>query len=146
MTSNTPDADKYKNLIQNLLSKLKTDYQYVFSLSLSDGFTVPSRSKSVESIEHHQDTGLAVAVYNNYKKGNASTNNLSLESIQKTIEKAEYISTNTQQDECQGLPESNYTKNDWTDLGIYYPEKLDINEIIDIAKKYNSFLQVKNYQ
>ena len=131
MTSNTPDADKYKNLIQNLLSKLKTDYQYVFSLSLSDGFTVTSRSKSVESIEHHQDTGLAVAVYNNYKKGTASTNNLSLESIQKTIEKAEYISTNTQQDECQGLPESNYTKNDWTDLGIYYPEKLDINEIID---------------
>ena len=100
MTSNTPDADKYKNLIQNLLSKLKTDYQYVFSLSLSDGFTVTSRSKSVESIEHHQDTGLAVAVYNNYKKGTASTNNLSLESIQKTIEKAEYISTNIHPVEC----------------------------------------------
>ena len=95
-----------KNRLLKTLRNLNKKYQHQFSLGLNEGVTITSRSGEVESIEHHKDLGLSVTVYNDYKKGTASTNNLSQESIDQTIIKAENISKNTQPDECQGLPDS----------------------------------------
>ncbi len=124
-----------KNRLLKTLRNLNKKYQHQFSLGLNEGVTITSRSGEVESIEHHKDLGLSVTVYNDYKKGTASTNNLSQESIDQTIIKAENISKNTQPDECQGLPDSNYTKDDWDDLDIYYPKDFDIKKLIDLTKK-----------
>ncbi|MBC8300323.1 MAG: metalloprotease PmbA, partial [Pelagibacterales bacterium] len=76
--------------------------------------------------------------YSDYKKGNASTNNLSEESISSVIQKAENISKNTQPDECQGLPSENYTKNESKDLEIYYPMDFKIENAIDLTNECES--------
>ena len=105
-------SKKHKDILLNISKNLNTKYDHEFNLSVSDGFTVTCRSGNVESIEHHQDTFMSVTVYSDYRKGSASTNNLSEESISSVIQKAENISKNTQPDECQGLPSENYTKDD----------------------------------
>jgi PmbA protein len=107
-------------------------------MSLSDGYSVTSRSSEVENIEYHQDMALNVSVYKDYQKGSASTNDLSEKSIQQAIDKAQNISINTQADDCQGLPESQYTTQKWEDMDIYYPKTLDIKNIIDLTKDCES--------
>ncbi|MBT4655137.1 MAG: metalloprotease PmbA [Gammaproteobacteria bacterium] len=134
MNSNENNMHMYKDRIQDIYKELNKKYSHEFNLSISNGYTVTSRSSQVENIEYHEDMALNVSVYNDYKKGSASTNNLSLENILKTIKKAENISQNTQADNCQGLPESDFTEKDWDDLGIYYPTELKVKEVIEMTK------------
>ena len=134
MNSNENNMHMYKDRIQDIYKELNKKYSHEFNLSISIGYTVTSRSSQVENIEYHEDMALNVSVYNDYKKGSASTNNLSLENILKTIKKAENISQNTQADNCQGLPESDFTEKDWDDLGIYYPTELKVEEVIEMTK------------
>ena len=134
MNSDENNILVYKDRLQSIYKDLNNNHSYEFNLSVSNGYTVTSRSSEVENIEYHEDMALNVTVYNDYKKGSASTNNLSSENILKTIQKAENISQNTQPDECQGLPESNYTNKDWEDLGIYYPRELEVKDVIEITK------------
>ena len=131
-------SKKYKDILLNISKNLNTKYDHEFNLSVSDGFTVTCRSGNVESIEHHQDTLMSVTVYSDYRKGSASTNNLSEESISSVIQKAENISKNTQPDECQGLPSENYTKDESKDLEIYYPMDLKIEDVIDLTNECES--------
>lgn len=128
----------YKNKLQKIINKLDSKFDYEFNMSLSDGYSVTSRSSEVENIEYHQDMALNVSVYKDYQKGSASTNDLSEKSIQQAIEKAQNISINTQADDCQGLPDSQYTTQKWEDMGIYYPKTLDIKNIIDLTKDCES--------
>ena len=128
----------YKNKLQKIINKLDSKFDYEFNMSLSDGYSVTSRSSEVENIEYHQDMALNVSVYKDYQKGSASTNDLSEKSIQQAIEKAQNISINTQADDCQGLPDSQYTTQKWEDMDIYYPKTLDIKNIIDLTKDCES--------
>jgi PmbA protein len=134
MSSNGNDILIYKDRLQKIYKDLNKKYSHEFNLSVSNGYTVTSRSSEVENIEYHEDMALNVTVYNDFKKGNASTNNLSSENIIKTIEKAENISQNTQADDCQGLPESNFTEKEWDNLGIYYPKDLVVENVIEMTK------------
>ena len=138
MTAISRKKVNYRDIIRNISKEFKKNCQHQFNLSLSDGYTITSRKSTVENIEYHQDTSLAVTVYNDYKKGTAITNNLSSDSIRKTIEKAEYISKHTQPDICQGLPDSNYTNDDWKDLGIFYPNELKIDSVIEMTNDCES--------
>ena len=128
----------YKNKLQKIINKLDSKFDYEFNMSLSDGYSVTARSSEVENIEYHQDMALNVSVYKDYQKGSAYTNDLSEKSIQQAIEKAQNISINTQADDCQGLPESQYTTQKWEDMDIYYPKTLDIKNIIDLTKDCES--------
>ena len=80
-----------KDRLLKTLKSLNKKYQYQFSLGLNEGVTITSRFGEVENVEHHNDVGLSVTVYNDYKKGTASTNNLSQASIDRIIMKAENI-------------------------------------------------------
>jgi len=126
-----------KKIKENLLSlskKINKKYDYQFSIGLAEGVTVTSRCGNVESIEHNQDNVLGVKVLYENRQGFAGTNNLSNESIEKTIEKAKNIATNTQPDNCNGLPDSNFvTSDNMPKLNMYYPSDIDIKEIIDIT-------------
>ncbi len=106
-----------------------------FNVSISDGFTVNCRSKELENIEYHNDVALGVTVYNNQKKGTASTNNLSDTSIITTINKAIDISKNTQEDQCHGIANENCIQEASEDLGIYYPVNMNIDEVIDMTRE-----------
>ena len=106
-----------------------------FNVAITDGFTVNCRSKELENIEYHNDVALGVTVYNNQKKGTASTNDLSETSIITTINKAIDISKNTQEDQCHGIPNENCIQEASIDLGIYNPIKMSIDEVINITRE-----------
>ena len=128
------ELNKIKENLNNLSKKIDRKYDYQFSIGLSEGVTVTSRCGSVESIEHHQDNVLGVKIFYENRQGFAGTNNLSNESIEKTIEKAKNIATNTQPDICNGLPDTNFvTSDNMPKLDIYHPSKIDIKEIINIT-------------
>ena len=44
------------------------------------------------------------------------------------------INNSTQADNCQGLPESNFTEKQWDNLGIYYPKDLEVENVIEMTK------------
>ena len=128
--------EEYRKLLLNISRKINKKYDYQFGINLSEGFTVTSRCGSVESIEHQQDNLLGVKIFCEHRQGFAVTNNLSIDSIGKTIRKAQNISNNTQPDECNGLPESNFVKgNNAPQLNLSYPSNLETNQIIDITQK-----------
>ena len=85
MNSDENNILVYKDRLQSIYKDLNNNHSYEFNLSVSNGYTVTSRSSEVENIEYHEDMALNVTVYNDYKKGSASTNNLSSENILKTI-------------------------------------------------------------
>ncbi len=134
MKNNESSISNYKEKLETTIDNLDKNFEYEFNMSLSNGYSVTSRSGEVENIEHHQDMALNVSVYKDFKKGSASTNDLSDSSIDQAIEKAQNISMNTQADECQGLPDSQYTTKKWENMDIYFPKELDINNIIELTK------------
>ena len=134
MKNNESSISNYKEKLETTIDNLDKNFEYEFNMSLSNGYSVTSRSGEVENIEHHQDMALNVSVYKDFKKGSASTNDLSDSSIDQAIEKAQNISMNTQADECQGLPDSQYTTKKWENMDIYFPKELDINKIIELTK------------
>ena len=134
MKNNESSISNYKEKLETTIDNLDKNFEYEFNMSLSNGYSVTSRSGEVENIEHHQDMALNVSVYKDFKKGSASTNDLSDSSIDQAIEKAQNISMNTQADECQGLPDSQYTTKKWENMDIYFPQELDINNIIELTK------------
>ena len=123
-----------KQTLLKIITNLNKKHDYQFNVTTSNGFSINCRFKEVENIEYHNDTGMVVTVFNDYKKGTASTNDLSSASIEKTIAKAENISKNTQPDEYQGLPESNFTLSTSKNLGIFYPKDLKTDDMASIAK------------
>ncbi len=127
-------AQNIKDILLKITTSLNKKYDYQFNVTTSNGVSVNCRFKEVENIEYHNDTEMTVTVFNDYKKGNASTNDLSVESIEKTITKAENISKNTQPDEYQGLPEANFTLSESKNLGIFYPQDLNTNDMINLVK------------
>ena len=134
MKQKDSSISNYKDKLEKTIDSLDKNFEYEFNMSLSNGYSVTSRSGKVENIEHHQDMALNVSVYKDYKKGSVSTNDLSDKSINQAIDKAKNISKNTQSDDCQGLPKSEFTTKKWENMDIYFPKELDIDNIIELTK------------
>ena len=134
MSNKDKDISSYRDKLETTINNLDKNFEYEFNMSLSNGYSVTSRSGEVENIEYHQDMALNVSVYKDFKKGSVSTNDLSDNSIQQAIDKAQNISLNTQADDCQGLPKSEYTTKKWEDMDIYFPKELDVSNIIQLTK------------
>ena len=134
MKQKDSSISNYKDKLEKTIDSLDKNFEYEFNMSLSNGYSVTSRSGNVENIEHHQDMALNVSVYKDYKKGSVSTNDLSDKSINQAIDKAKNISKNTQADDCQGLPKSEFTTKKWENMDIYFPKELDIDNIIELTK------------
>ena len=125
---------EHKENILKTTSSMNKNTQAQFNLAISNGVTINYRSNQLENIEHHNDTSLTVTVYNDFKKGSASTNNLSFDSIKQTLDKATNIAINTQKDNCQGLPRESFTTCESEDIGIYYPKQFEIDEATELTK------------
>jgi len=125
---------EHKENILKTTSSMNKNTQAQFNLAISNGVTINYRSNQLENIEHHNDTSLTVTVYNDFKKGSASTNNLSFDSIKQTLDKATNIAINTQKDNCQGLPRESFTTCESQDIGIYFPKQFEIDEATELTK------------
>ena len=95
-----------KNL-KEIIDNLDKEREYEFHFHSADGADVTSRFGDVENIQYHNDEALTVTCIDGKKKGVASTNNLSDESIQLTIEKSKTIASFLETDKHQGLAKEN---------------------------------------
>lgn len=89
------------------------------SLSEERGFQVTARLGDVETLEHHQQKTLTVTVYKDYCSGSASTTDLSLEAIQKTVDKAFVFAQNASKDPYSGLADPEHLAVSFPDLLLY---------------------------
>ena len=94
--------DQTTQLVIDLIKKNKaTDFE--FSLARSSGVSTAVRLSKVETLQYHLDTSFDVSVYFGKNKGQASSVDLSQNSIKKAIESACMIAKYTQADPFNGL-------------------------------------------
>lgn len=102
-------------------------------VSHSNGLSVTVRQGDVETLEHNNDTGLAVTVYFGQSKASASTSDLRPEAIADAVKAACGIAKHTQSDECAGLAGAELMATRFSDLSLYHPWDIDAEQAINIA-------------
>ena len=122
-------TDKLKNIIDGLDNKR----EYEFHFNSADGADVTSRFGDVENIQYHNDESLTVTCIDGKRKGVASTNNLSDESIKLTIEKSKTIASFLETDEHQGLAKDNLINQLNIDCDINFPKTFSSDQLIDMT-------------
>ncbi len=132
---NHEEINRLKNLVQDLLDESKKHgaTSAEAGLSLDSGLSVTARLGEVETIEHHCDQSLGVTVYMGQKKGSASTNDFSSDSIKETVKAACSIASFSSVDDCAGLPEERILATEFPDLDKNHPWALDAEMAIDLA-------------
>jgi PmbA protein len=104
---------------------------------VSDGFGqgITVRNGEVETIEYNRDKSLSVTVYLGQRRGNASTSDFSPQAMRDTVEAALNIARYTAEDECAGLPDADALATDVTDLDLYHPWPLTVEQAITLARE-----------
>ncbi len=103
--------------------------------SINQGLGVTARLGEVETIEYQRDRGLGVTVYFGYRKGSASTADLSLRAVRETVEKACTIARYTAEDPYSGLVDPEALAREIPDLDLDHPWSLAPEAAIDLARR-----------
>jgi len=130
-----PESEALKNIVADTLKMARqlgaTDAEA--GLSVSQGLSVATRMRAVETIEHQQDNGLGISVYFGQHKGSANTSNLDSEAIRKTVEAACNIAKYTSEDPCTGLADADLMATQMHDLDLFHPWEITPDAVIDLA-------------
>ncbi len=129
------ELDQLKNSVQAMLDEAQKQGASAAEagLSVDNGLSVTARLGEVETIEYHCDQGLAVTVYFGQRKGSASSNNLSPDSLKETVSAACSIARYASEDSYAGLPDRALLATEFPDLELNHPWSLDIDDAIAIA-------------
>lgn len=104
--------------------------------SASVGQSVTVRLGEVETVEYNRDKALAVTVYFGQRRGNASTSDLSADSIRRTVEAACAIARHTAPDDAAGLPDAaRLYRGEAPGLDLFHPWGLTVEEAIAAARE-----------
>jgi PmbA protein len=104
--------------------------------SASIGQSVTVRLGEVETVEYTRDKALAVTVYFGNRRGNASTSDLSADSIARSVDAACAIARHTAPDEAAGLPDaSRLLRGEAPGLDLYHPWSLSVEDAIVLARE-----------
>ena len=109
--------------LKNIMDDLDKNKEYEFHFNSASGTDVTSRFGDLENIQYHNDESLTVTCIDGKKKGIASTNNLSGESINSTIKKSETIASFLEPDDYQGLPNENLINQLNIECDINFPKQ-----------------------
>lgn len=105
------------------------------AMSRQEGLSVNTRMGEVENVEFTNDGALGITVYQNGRKGSASTADLSEAALAKTVQAAVNIAKYTSVDDCSGLADKASLAMSPQDLDLYHPKLLTTEEAIEIAKE-----------
>ncbi len=132
---NHEEINQLKNLAQDLLDEAKKQgaTSAEVGLSMETGLSVTARLGDVETIENHCDQGLGITVYIGKKKGSASSNDLSQNSIHETVKAACSIASFSSEDEYAGLPEQTSLATEFPDLDKNHPWNINSELAIEMA-------------
>ena len=103
--------------------------------SINQGLGVTVRLGEVETVEYQRDRGLGVTVYFGYRKGSASTADLSMRAVRETVEKACTIARYTAEDPYSGLVDPEALARDIPDLDLDHPWSVAPEQAIDLARR-----------
>ncbi|GHE93202.1 metalloprotease PmbA [Thalassotalea profundi] len=105
------------------------------SMSKQQGLSVCTRLGEVETVEFTNDGALGITVYQQGRKGSASTADLSDKALKQTVEAAVNIAKFTSVDDCSGLADKNLLAMNPESLDLYHPKQLSTDDAIAIAKE-----------
>jgi PmbA protein len=130
------DTEHLSQCIEEVLklSQAKGATQAEVSASTGQGFSVNVRLGEVETVEFHRDRGIGVTVYYDQQRGSASTNEISFQALEETVQAACDIAKCTQPDPYAGLAEPHRLAYDYPDLDLHHPWDLSVEEAIEKAK------------
>ena len=97
------------------------------------GLSTTARLGDVENLEFTNDRGLGITVYKNQRKGNASTSDMSPDSIREVVLKACAFATYTAEDEHSGLADPKLMCKDVLDLDLDHAWSIDSEAAIKLA-------------
>lgn len=105
------------------------------AMSRQQGLSVGTRLGEVENIEFTNDGALGITVYQQGRKGSASTADLSEKALAQAVEAAVNIAKYTSVDDCSGLADKELLAMNPQDLDLYHPKALSTEHAIEIAKE-----------
>jgi PmbA protein len=102
----------------------------------SEGFgqSVTVRRNEIETIEYNRDKGVGVTVYLGKQRGHASTSDFSSKAVRDTVEAALSIARFTASDDAAGLADQELLAREITDLDLFHPWALPVEEAIELAR------------
>ncbi len=132
---NQQEIENLKNIVQDLLDEAVRQGASAAEAGLStdNGLSATARLGEVETVEYHCDQGLAVTVYFGQRKGTASSNDLSADSLRETVRAACSIARYASEDPYAGLPDKDLLATEFPDLDLNHPWSLNAEQAIDIA-------------
>jgi len=104
------------------------------AMSRQQGLSVGTRLGEVENVEFTNDGALGITVYQQGRKGSASTADLSEKALTQAVEAAVNIAKYTSVDDCSGLANKEHLAMQAQDLDLYHPKALTTEQAIVIAK------------
>src|SRR5882672_3648221 len=105
-------------------------------ISAAVGQSVTVRRGEVETVEYNRDKGMGITVYFGQRRGNATTSDLSLEAVERTVDAACAIARHTAEDDAAGLPDADRLfRGEAPDLDLFHPWGLTVEEAIELARR-----------
>ncbi len=125
------DSESLKNTVQDMidLALKKGATSCEVGANISQGLSLNVRKQSLENIEFNRDKGIGLTVYVGHKKGSASTNDLSLKAIERTVDAALNLAKYTQEDPFSGLADKESLAFNLIDCDLYHPWTLSMDEM-----------------
>ncbi|MDR1995982.1 metalloprotease PmbA [Azonexus sp.] len=126
-----------QQLAADVLGHARQNGATACEVDVSEGFgqTVGVRCDEVETIEFNRDKGVGITVYSGQRKGYASTSDFSPQALRETVEAALAIARFTAVDDCAGLADAALLARDCTDLDLYHPWALSVEDAIETARR-----------
>ncbi|MCO6537969.1 MAG: metalloprotease PmbA [Gilliamella sp.] len=123
-------------IVANAIEQAKSRVDEVeVSINKSTGINVSTRMGETENVEFNSDGALSITVYQNERKGSASTNDLSSQAILQTVNMAIDIMQYTSPDSCSGLGDVSQMAFNPPDLDLFHPSDLNVDNAIEQAKQ-----------
>ena len=105
-------------------------------VSAAIGQSVTVRRGEVETVEYNRDKGVGITVFFGNRRGNASTTDISPESVDRAVQAACAIARHTAEDSAAGLPdEARLFRGQAPDLNLFHPWGLGVEEAIELARR-----------
>lgn len=127
--------EKLRNIVSDALRLAKnagTDAAEAM-VTQENGFSVTARSGDVETLEHHQEKGVVITVYQDHRLGTASTTDLSPTAVSATVEKACAFAKYAGVDEYSGLADPDLLSHEYPDLALFHHWDISPAEAIERA-------------
>ena len=131
----TINDDSLKSLLSQAVEYARANGadQVEVAASNDKGYSVTARLGEVETVEHHNQRAMGVTVYRGKAKGSASTNIVTPEAINRTIDSALEIAKFTAEDKCSGLADAELMANDYPQLDLDHPWAIEPEQALEQA-------------